>query len=499
MIMHSKLSDHKFKKGEFITPWNNIPNIQCLDDEACWVYGRMPEYLWIGMILDKLGRDNGIKKIMDIFLKLHQIAPSLTTVRISQILSLDKEIQRIFFQYITELGVQEALVPLTILFTYSNYPVFTEFFYNPTHTIDNRLEILLNAMQKIMDHQSNESTDIRYLVLIFYLIVGKLKLLREELDLILMYPSTSHESEIMRKIRPSIRATEMVILYNEKLCSEFLQNFWRNISMMSECDAFPITFPKETRPLLNYMKNLYEIFSYLNNLFISCSPLDEKMNVLLGIATYSYKRLKEIYDHNLFNSISGRGGIRALIENYIMMKYLVKNEADHDNIWQDYQLYGIGCYKLVLSRYREKDFPIASHCNIKYIEALVNEFTNEEYINMDTKYFDKQNIRTKAENVDEKDLYGLYYDYDSSFEHGLWGAIRESSFIKCLNPAHKYHCIPDIEDKIRLKSVLPDCIMVMNKIILFLNELYGIPEQNINEVINFEKEFTDKQYNNYSE
>ena len=58
---------------------------------------------------------------------------------------------------------------------------------------------------------------------------------------------------------------------------------------------------------------------------------------------------------------------------------------------------------------------------------------------MDTKYFDKQNIRLKAESVDEKNLFGLYYDYDSSFEHGLWGAIRESSFVKCNNPAHKYH------------------------------------------------------------
>ena len=103
---------------------------------------------------------------------------------------------------------------------------------------------------------------------------------------------------------------------------------------------------------------------------------------------------------------------------------------------------------------------------------------------MDTKYFGKQNIRLKAESVDEKNLFGLYYD--SSFEHGLWGAIRESSLVKCNNPAHKYHCIPDIEDETRLKTVLPDCIMVMNKTVSFLNELYGIPEQLLNEVINFE-------------
>lgn len=98
----------------------------------------------------------------------------------------------------------------------------------------------------------------------------------------------------------------------------------------------------------------------------------------------------------------------------------------------------------------------------------------------------KQNIRLKAEDVGEKNLYGLYYDYDSSFEHGLWGAIRESSLLKCNNPAHKYHCVPDVEDEARLKTVLPDCIMIMNKTISFLDEIYGIPEQLLNEVINFE-------------
>lgn len=142
--------------------------------------------------------------------------------------------------------------------------------------------------------------------------------------------------------------------------------------------------------------------------------------------------------------------------------------------------------KLVLARHRENGALEESHFDEKYIEALVNEFKGEEFIDMDTKYFDKQNIRLKAEDVGEKNLYGLYYDYDSSFEHGLWGAIRESSLLKCNNPAHKYHRVPDVEDETRLKTVLPDCIMIMNKTISFLDEIYGIPEQLLNEVINFE-------------
>lgn len=198
------------------------------------------------------------------------------------------------------------------------------------------------------------------------------------------------------------------------------------------------------------------------------------------------KKITNIKEHQLFNSISGRSCVRVLIEDYIMMKYLVKNESFHENIWRDYQLYGMGLYKLVLARHRENGALEESHFDEKYIEALVNEFKGEEFIDMDTKYFDKQNIRLKAEDVGEKNLYGLYYDYDSSFEHGLWGAIRESSLLKCNNPAHKYHCVPDVEDETRLKTVLPDCIMIMNKTISFLDEIYGIPEQLLNEVINFE-------------
>ena len=116
---------------------------------------------------------------------------------------------------------------------------------------------------------------------------------------------------------------------------------------MTDCSIFAIRFSEEKRNITAYMEKLHEVFVYLSELFLTAAPLNEKMSVLLGIATYSYKRLKEIYEHQLFNSISGRSCVRVLIEDYIMMKYLVKNESFHENIWRDYQLYGMGLYKLV--------------------------------------------------------------------------------------------------------------------------------------------------------
>lgn len=483
---HSKLSNHTFKKGKFITPINSIPNMQELSDEKSWTYGRMPEYLWIGLIIKWFGREEGLRKLYNIISVLHKLAPDLYTARMSQILKLDVTIQKRFYDFIVSTDAKEALAPLTIYLTASRAPVFAGCFYCAEQSIDDRCEMLIQTMLDIMDHQSNESTDIRFVALYFNQLSGKVHLLKEQVDLLIAYPASKHTDEIMHMARPAVRSLEMMILTFERIDSAYLEGFWRCVSEMTECSIFVVEFPEENRHITAYMEKLYEIFAYLSELFSATNPLDEKMNVLLGISTYSYKRLKEIYEHQLFNSISGRSCVRVLIEDYIMMKYLAKNEASHDNIWRDYQLYGMGLYKLVLSRHREGGVSGESHFDEKFIEALVNEFKGEEFIDMDTKYFDKQNIRLKAESVGEKDLYGLYYDYDSSFEHGLWGAIRESSLLKCNNPAHKYHCVPDIEDEIRLKTVLPDCIMVMNKTVSFLNELYGIPEQLLNEVINFE-------------
>lgn len=68
--MKSKLSDHKFKKGKFISPINSIPQMQELSDNQSWTYGRMPEYIWIGLMLRALGRDEGLNKLYRIIMEL---------------------------------------------------------------------------------------------------------------------------------------------------------------------------------------------------------------------------------------------------------------------------------------------------------------------------------------------------------------------------------------------------------------------------------------------
>jgi hypothetical protein len=61
---HSKLSDHKFDKGKFITPWNEF--LSELGQENSWFYGRLPDYLWLVLIIDYYGRKEGLLKCLTI-------------------------------------------------------------------------------------------------------------------------------------------------------------------------------------------------------------------------------------------------------------------------------------------------------------------------------------------------------------------------------------------------------------------------------------------------
>lgn len=470
---HSKLSDHKFDKGKFITPWNNF--LSELGRDNPWFYGRLPEYLWLALIIDYYGRKEGLIKCYYIIKKLKEYVPDLFTPRFSKILKLSNDKQNNFYEYILSIIDNNVLAPLTAVFTYSTSPKFASKFQSNL-SIEQRMQSINSVMKKSSDHQSNLSTDVRFLVVYFNLLSGKLQMPSETLQLLLEYPTLSHENEKMRMIRPLVRSMEIGPIEFDPYDEDYLNSYWESVSRMSDCELFYIKHAEDTPETKDYMNKVKTILLYYKDLLVSVNPLDDKMTVLLGIATYSYKRLLELVEHDLFHTVSGRSIVRVLIEDFIMMKYLIQNESTNNNIWTEYQYYGIGQYKLIVERYLQSGKTLPnSHVSYDYMDILVNEYKNKEFIDMDTTYFNKQNVRGKAISVDEKELFDFYYDYDSAFEHGLWGAIRESSLIKCNTPSHQYHCVPDIENNQKMKSVWNDCVHVMNKTLELLEDIYGLP------------------------
>lgn len=480
--MFSKLSDHDLKKGVFRTKFSQL--VTPLDKESDWAHSKGPEYLWIGLALQSENRTEQMERMMSALtslsrvLKLEEILP---LPAMSLILKLEIEEKRIFVETLNSVFDLSVFSPLSIVLPYDE-EILNKNFHSKSHSFKQRLNLLVKVLKEISDQHSQLSTDIRYFLLYYKMLQGKVRFVESQshiVDGLTRYPYLDISNPEMRVIRPQIRSMEVALSMSENMNYPYSKVFWDNISQLTDCEVYAMTIDKQNSVNLNEIKDeVYSVLQYYRDCLQNIEHFNVKLYVLTSILTYSYKRLVELINHNLQYTISGRSIVRACIENYVMTKYLIAEEGKHKNIWEEYQYYGIGGYKLISERYIENQPELTnSHVNFEYLDLLVSEFKNKEFIEMDTRYFGNGNIKGKFEQVNEADLYKYHYDYDSQFEHGLWGAIRESSILKCISAGHQFHGIPDIDDIQELPDVSHDMVMIFTKHLSVIKEVFPIPNE----------------------
>lgn len=106
---HLKLNQHKFKKGKFISPWNDMDFKMTQNP---WFQNRLPEYLWLALILNKYDRKKGLDICNSIMLFAKEL--KIDSLSISEILNIDDERQAKLWAKVEELCGKECLSPLTI-------------------------------------------------------------------------------------------------------------------------------------------------------------------------------------------------------------------------------------------------------------------------------------------------------------------------------------------------------------------------------------------------
>ena len=477
----SRLCDHKLKRnqGLIVTPFNDA-----LGDSLhlnSWIKERMPEYIWLGLILMYYGRKNGFNIAGKLLLKLAARFNTLSHPKLSHFFSMNNEEQKEAYEIIIKFIDKRVLTPLTAIYKPRNYKVFNDFFNTSKIKVKEKIHVLYNAVKTFYNHQSNEATDLRYLSITFLFFNKLIKIPASTANTFYEYPMTDHSEEKMKSYRPTIRSTEMTFSsdlnnYSSNININFIDFFWRNISMKTECNPIEIIFKKSDENYDEFIMKCREIIKYLLLSFKDESINDDKFSVITGSLNYITKIFNEINNASIGDSIIGRLGFRTIVEVYIMLKYLIINEKKHKNIWLDYKLYGISKLKSTLIKSREIKLDKKAHFIQPLAEAIVNEIKSEEFIDIDLKYFDKQNIRDKFNSVDEKELYDIYYEYDSNYSHGFWSAIRESSLLFCNNPTHQYHSIADYNFCQRNSDVKFDCYKIIVKAFLLIKPIYKIPK-----------------------
>jgi len=472
--MISNLKNHKYKKGLIQPPMNTLSN----KEPMSWTDDRLPEYLWLGLILMAYDRTKGLEKIGKILESISKINSSIIEPKLSIILSLNVNQQEEIYEIITSEIDSKILSPLTVIYRYIDYPIFNKYFNFNDILFKDRISKINKTIALYYNHQSNESTDLRFVILFMLVFQKKLNLPLELAKSLFEYPYTSHEDAKMKQYRPFIRVTEMTTgitdISNSKN-QEFIDNFWKEIGLKIDCNPIVIGFNKE-EDSVDYKAYILDFQKKLNHLINEQkdkSLMDDKFDVILGTTTYSLKIFNDVIEKELDESILGRHAYRTILEAYINIKYLLKIEHEHTNIWEEYKLYGIGKYKLPLLKERESSrIKDKTHFVEPVIDSIVNEILWEEFIDIDLRYFDKKKIKEKFEEVGEKDLYEILYEYDNNFIHGFWGAVRESSMLHCNNPSHRYHSIPDISFEQKMISINHDIYKIINKFFLLVSEEY---------------------------
>jgi len=344
---------------------------------------------------------------------------------------------------------------------------------------------LFKGVSSCLDHQSQESTDIRWLKVAYKMIVCEQIIfpedMQEEVEEIRLYPDYGDQN----KVRPSIRAMEMSFrgippgksvpdenpdAIKNKIPEPWHDAFWKEALISTPCIMGEPKFVTDENSdhyktqFLDAYKAIVEHF----NSTLETTDINPRHDTAFGILLYSIILGVGACGRIINCQVEGRIILRTIVESYITLKYLAKK--DEPELWEQFRNYGTGQSKLaLLKNLKEENLP--SFINLEDLQNYANEDIWLEYMDINLKSWAEKNLRKLAEEANIKSFYDQYYDWTSGYVHGHWGAIRDTVYTVCLNPLHRYHRVPFIP-RFDMPSVLPDIVKIINLLIETLNSLY---------------------------
>lgn len=473
-----RIASHKKEGSRLVAPFNQIPNASYMS----WMNERLPCMVWGALLINGIGRERAIEVFRKIglhvgnaFREKEDRDCELPRVGLYGLSTLDSDLQDRFFDVIFEEdGAVDALKPLVL---FDSLPLSERWHENLGIASENQNELwtqLAEAVLMLLDHQSQESTDCRWAYMTPIVNSGKLHLQNEEqVREFTEYPYY----EDQRKVRPSIRATEMQFgsgVINEGYSApkkEWSKQFWNECKKKTECFA-----PSPERPTASYdlPRTLAEIRSVWSDLADHFSDTDEfthvqpKRDGSFGFCFYALALTQE----GLASSgklLTAKLALRMLAELYITFSYLIS--VGDSKLWDVYRAYGAGQAKLTFLKLEEILENQPGYLNRESVEALANEDMYMDFQDINLGNWANIDLRKMSQVAGCKDVYDAYYSWPSSYAHGQWCAVRDVVFITCHNPLHRLHRIPRSAPRYE-DGAEEDLILLLNKILELLNGIY---------------------------
>jgi hypothetical protein len=472
------IDSHKKEGTKLTSPFNQIPNTSYMS----WMNDRLPCMIWAGLLINGIGRERSIEVFRQIGLHVGNLFRdiegrecNLPRVGIYGLSTLEPDLQDKFLEVLfMEEKSSEVLKPLML---FKDLPLLDKWKVYLGEISEDEDELwteLADAVAMLLDHQSQEATDCRWAYLIPIVNSGKVHLQTEERHReYTEYPNY----EDQRKVRPSIRATEMQFsggMMNDEYSQEkkvWSESFWK------ECKDKTVCFAPEPEKnsidfdLIKTVTSVRGIWGKLSEHFVATDEfthVQAKRDASFGFCFYALTLAQE----GLASSgklLTAKLAIRMLAEIYITFKYLIS--VGDEKLWDIYRSYGSGQAKLTFLKLDEILDDEPGYIKKENVEALANEDIYMDFQNIDLGNWAKTDLRKMSQISGCKDIYDAYYSWPSSYAHGQWCAVRDVVFTTCYNPLHRLHRVPRRSPRYE-DGAESDLILLFNKVLDLLNDVY---------------------------
>ena len=464
----SGLSDHR-REGKFLLPpLSRIPKLHPMS----WMNDRLPELIWAALLETQFPRETVLEVFRSLADRIHRAGEGAPhDLRLTGLATALPASRELIIDFVC--GSPEAKEALSPLLLFPDLPGREAWLQaiarNPG---DTAWPTLASAVAQVLDHQSQIATDLRWAVLLCLMAAGRLRFPKQLEHIpkeLALYPYLGDQ----RKVRPTIRAGEgaLVSLNSRDSQPTWAPSFWSHCLNATPCFPLPIrdtTTTPTTGTTVSQVSLVTQALLIHYNGTRTTSAVDPRHDTVFGMALYSIAILSELMCIGASTQITGRLGLRTLLEICGTLAYLlVKDDPD---LWRSYRVYGAGQAKLAALKLDEAAHQPLSISNER-LREIANEDIWEEFLDIDLGHWTNSNLRQLSLDAGVKEDYDRFYSWTSMFIHGHWGAVRSAVFDTCGNPLHRLHRIPRLLPQVQ-PDVVADAVELADKTLALVDRAY---------------------------
>lgn len=475
--MITELSKHKLEKKTLLAPFHKI---QSRTNFSSWKDEFLPLITWGTLLIGLLDRETYLERFRDVILRVKSRHENfkdelfLDHARLKA--ASNAQFDFMFEPILSDSGLRKQLAVMAEIKSLPDHDHWSR--YQDDHS-NRDLSALSPGYMKCLDHQSQEATDLRWLIVMTHFANGKLFLgqenasgrFRECID----YPNFG--DQLM--VRPFIRSTEIALRNfgdqekdkkDGEKSPQLAEAIWSELHLKTPCLYLPPA-PPERVDRSGVSKEVVELYSHLVRHFhetIATTGIDSRHDSAFGLTLFAVSMLADALSLRPAEFISVKLLLRSVVEAHINLRYL-KVKDDH-TVWLQFRNYGNAQAKLALLKYldyRKKP----EYVNIEQLFAFANQDLWLEFQEIELGSWSKKSLREIATEAKLKDVYDQHYQILSVTAHAHWTGIREPNFTVCLNPLHRLHLIPAAPRPYPVSHV-PEMCKLINQMLEDLNQLY---------------------------